>query len=61
MILNLLKKRNFAIICDEAYSEFTNKKNFSLAKIDRNLKNSLIINSVKKLWYLRVEDRICAD
>ena len=32
MILNLAKKRNFAIICDEAYSEFTNKKKFFISK-----------------------------
>ncbi len=49
IIFNLAKKNNFAIICDEAYSEFTNKnKFFSLARIDKNLKNSLIVNSLSK-------------
>ncbi len=49
IIYNLAKKNNFAVICDEAYSEFTNKnKFFSLARIDKNLENSLIVNSLSK-------------
>ncbi len=48
-IYNLAKKNNLSIICDEAYSEFTNRKQFfSLARIDKKLSNSIIVNSLSK-------------
>jgi aspartate aminotransferase/aminotransferase len=48
-IYKLAKKNNLVILCDEAYSEFTNKNQFySLGQIDNKLTNSIVINSLSK-------------
>lgn len=42
------KKKDITLIVDEAYSAFTPKKFFSSLRLDKNLKNLIIINSLSK-------------
>ena len=49
-LIQLAKKYNLFIICDEAYSDFLCPKDafYSFAKFDKNKENTIIVNSLSK-------------
>ncbi len=48
-IFKVCEKKNIYLIVDEAYSDFVmNKKFYSCANLDKNMKNLIIVNSLSK-------------